>query len=163
MCLCWSFKFTRATLASAGISCRVSVRPPSVTSRCSTKTAKHRNPKQRHTIAQGLLVCWRRKSRQNSNGVTPNGDVTCRWGRLNAGAAAGNWRLWTYVVNFVRSQVYHTDRPPYLLAARSSWCSASRRFVGDCWSLLSLVPQSHLRTAKAWVAKFRKLVGCIKC
>jgi len=34
---------------------------------------------------------------------------------LNAGAVAENWRLSTRrVVNVVWSQVYHTDRPPYL-------------------------------------------------
>jgi len=36
--------------------------------------------------------------------------------RLNAGAVADNWRLSTRsVVNLVRSQVYHTERPRYLL------------------------------------------------
>ena len=56
--------------------------------------------------------------------------------RLNAGAQAANWRLSTRsVVNLVPSQVYHTERPPYLLAARSLWCSASRGFVGVSWSL----------------------------
>jgi len=45
--------------------------------------------------------------------------------RLNVSAVAANWRLSTLrVVNLVRSQVYHTERPPYLFAARSPWCSA---------------------------------------
>jgi len=49
----------------------------------------------------------------------PNGDARCRWGRLNAGAVAENWRLSTQSnVNLVGSQVYHTERPPYLFAAR---------------------------------------------
>jgi len=40
-------------------------------------------------------------------------------GWVNAGAAAANWRLSTRsVVNLARSQVYHTERPPYLFAAR---------------------------------------------
>jgi len=32
-------------------------------------------------------------------------------------------------------EVYHTGRPPYLFAARSPWCSASRGLVSDSWSL----------------------------
>ena len=56
------------------------------------------------------------------------GKVKCR---LNA-----NWRLPTRTyVNLVRSKVYHVERPPYLFAARSPWCSASRGFVSDSWSL----------------------------
>jgi len=50
-----------------------------------------------------------RKSRQNSNGVTPNGGAKCGWGRLSAGAVAENWRLSTRsVANLARTQVYHT-------------------------------------------------------
>jgi len=57
-------------------------------------------------------------------------------GRLNACAVAANWRLSTRnVVNLVQSQVSHTERPPYLFAARSSWCRASRYFVSDSWTL----------------------------
>jgi len=33
----------------------------------------------------GTLVFCCRKSRQNANGVIPNGGAKCRWGRLNAG------------------------------------------------------------------------------
>ena len=46
----------------------------------------------------------------------------CRWGRLNAVAVAANWRLSKQsVINVVRWQVYHTERPPYLFAARSPY------------------------------------------
>ena len=45
----------------------------------------------------------------------------------NAGAVAENWRLSIRsVVNIGRSQVHHTGRPPYVFAARSPWCCASR-------------------------------------
>jgi len=82
------------------------------------------------------LVFWWRKFRQNSNGVTPNGGTKFRCDMLNAGAAAENCRFSTpSVVNLVQSQVYHTERPPYLFAARSPWCSASRGFVSDSWYL----------------------------
>jgi len=51
-----------------------------------------------------------------------------------------NWRHSTRsVVNLVRSQVYHAKRPPYLFAARSPWCSASRGFVSDSWFLFLVV------------------------
>jgi len=84
-----------------------------------------------------LQVFWRRKSQQNSNEVPPNGGAKCRRGRLNAGSVAANWRLSTQgVVNLVRSQIYHTERPPHLFVARSPLCSTSRGFVSDSWSLL---------------------------
>jgi len=77
------------------------------------------------------------KISQNSNGVTPNGSTKCRWGRLNGGAVAANWRLsMQSVVNLARLQVYHTERPSYLFAARSPWCTASRGFVSDGQSVL---------------------------
>jgi len=64
----------------------------------------------------------------------PNGGTKCRWGRLNAGAVADNWRLATRsAVKLVQSQVYHTERPSYLFAARMPWCSASRGFVSNSW------------------------------
>ena len=39
------------------------------------------------------------------------------------------------VVNLVRSQVYHTQRPTSF-AVRLPWCSASRGFASDSWYLL---------------------------
>jgi len=84
----------------------------------------------------GTLGFWHRESRQNSNGDNTNGCAKYRWGRLNAIKVAENWRLSTWsVVNLARSQVYHTQRLPYLFAARSPWCSASHGFVSDSWSL----------------------------
>jgi len=58
------------------------------------------------------LVFWCSKPWQNSNRVTPNRGAKFRWGRLNAGEVAENWRLsiWS-VVNLAWSQVYHTERP----------------------------------------------------
>ena len=116
-----------------GISCRrVSVRP-SVTSRCSTKTAKHRITQTTPYDSPGTLVFCCRKSRQNSNGVTANGGAKCRCGRLNAAEVAENRRLSTRsVVNLARTQVYHTERPP----SRSPCCRASR---GICQRQLILV------------------------
>jgi len=83
----------------------------------------------------GTLVYWCRKSWQNSNRVTPTWGAKYRWGRLNA-----NWQLSTWsVVSLVRSQVYHTEPPPYLFAARSPWCSLLCGFFSDSWSLLEHV------------------------
>jgi len=59
-----------------------------------------------------------------------------------AGAVAGNWLSTRSVVNLARSQVYHTERQPYLFAARSPWCSSSCGFVSDSWSL-SLIWYFH--------------------
>jgi len=69
-------------------------------------------------LLKRLNVEPRQKSRQNSNGVTPNGGAKCRWSRLNAGALAAHWRLSTRsVVSLAQSQVCRTERPPF--AARS--------------------------------------------
>jgi len=69
---------------------------PSVTSRCSTETAKCiGSRKQRRTID----VFWCQKIlSQNSNRVSPNGGAKCRWCRLNAGAAC-SWKLATFHEN----------------------------------------------------------------
>jgi len=54
----------------------------------------------------------------NSNEVTSNESAKCRWGKLNAGVVAENWRLsMRSTANLVCSQVYQLERPPYLFAA----------------------------------------------
>jgi len=92
-----------------------------------------------HAQPRDSIVSWCQKFCQNSNGITPNGGVKCRWGWLNAGVVAEMWRLsmWS-VVNLVRSQVYHIECPPDMFAANSPQCSVSRGFVSDSWSLLRL-------------------------
>ena len=97
--------FTCATLASAGIShCRVSVCPP-VTSRCSTETAKRWIMQTTPHDSPWTLVFWFRKSRQNSNRVTPSWGAKCTWWRFSADAVAANWWLsmWS-IVNLVWSK-----------------------------------------------------------
>jgi len=65
----------------------------------------------------------------------PNRGTKCRWGRLNAGAVAENWRLWTRtIVNLVRSQVYHTEH--IYLHIRPD---AARRVARVCQRQLILV------------------------
>jgi len=96
----------------------------SVISRCSTEMAKRRIMQTMPHDSAGTLVSCCQKSPQKLNGVTPNWGIKCRWGTLNGGAVAANWRLSTgSIVNSVRSQFYHTEHPPYLFAARSPWCS----------------------------------------
>jgi len=54
-----------------------------VTSQCFTVTAKRRITQTTpHDSPWGLKVFWCRRSRQNSNGVTPNGGAKCTYGRL---------------------------------------------------------------------------------
>jgi len=99
------------------------------TSQCSTETAKCRIMQRVTHDSPGTLVLWCRKSRQNSNRVT-------QMESANTGAVAENWRLlMRSVVNLAWLQVYHTERPPYLFAARLPWCSMSRGFVTNSWSL----------------------------
>ena len=52
----------------------------SVTSRCSTKTAKRRITQTTPHDAPGTLVFWCQRSPRNSTGVTPYEDAECRWG-----------------------------------------------------------------------------------
>jgi len=83
---------------------------PSVTSRCSTETAKRRITQKRpHDSPRTSCLVPKISAK-----------LKCRWGGLNAGAVAENWRKSTRSVdNLARSQVYHTEHPPYLSAARS--------------------------------------------
>jgi len=79
-----------------------------------------------------------RNSWKNSNAVTPMEAPNTGGGRLNAGAVAVNWGLSRQnTVNFVWSQFYHTERPPYFVCSMFAvtQCSASREFVSDTWSL----------------------------
>jgi len=88
--------------------------------------------------SQGSLVFWYQKSRQKFNGVILNGGTRCRWGRLNAGAVSENsWLSMWSVVSLVRLQVYDTEHPPYLFAARSLWWITLNEFVSDSWSLFT--------------------------
>ena len=83
-----------------------------VPSRCSTKTAIRRitQTTPRHSLRTLLFCC--RKPHQNSNRITPTEAPNAGGYRVNAGAVAENWRLFTRsVVNLARSQVYHTERP----------------------------------------------------
>ena len=52
----------------------------SVTSRCSTKTAKRRITQTTPHDTPWTLVFWSQRSPQNSTGVTPYGGTKCRWG-----------------------------------------------------------------------------------
>ena len=54
----------------------------SITSRCSTETAKCRITQTTPHDNPGILVFWCRRSRQNPTGVTPNGGARCRCVRL---------------------------------------------------------------------------------
>ena len=125
--------YPRDAIAIAGISCHHVSVCPSVTSRCSTKAAKRRITQTTPHDSAGSLVFWCQKSLQNSNGVTPNGGVKCRSGRLNAGAVAENWQLSTRsVVNLARSQVYHTERPPCRRSPDAARC-AGLSATADTW------------------------------
>jgi len=52
----------------------------SVTSRCSTKTAKHSITQTKPHDSPGTLVFWCQRSLRNLTGVTPYWDAKCRWG-----------------------------------------------------------------------------------
>ena len=101
----------------------------SVTSSVLLKRLSIGSRKQCHTIAQRLLDFWCRRSRQNSNGVTPSGGPKCRWGRFKWQLTRCNLKTSSIasVINLVRSQVYYTERPP-LFAARLLWCQHVARF-----------------------------------
>ena len=52
----------------------------SVTSRSSTKTAKHTITQTTPHDSRGTLVFWCQRSPRNSTGVTPYEGAECRWG-----------------------------------------------------------------------------------
>jgi len=132
--------FTRATLASTRISCRrVSVCLSVYLSVCLSQVGvflKRLNVgsrKKHHTTAKGLLVFWCRKSLQISNEITPNGGTKCMWGRLNAGAVAGHWRL----SDAKRCQLSSTS-----VASLSHW--ASTVFVCSTFAVMQRVARARV-------------------
>jgi len=76
--------FTARCYASAVLAMALclSVRP-SVTSRCSTKTAKHRITQTTPHDTPGSLVFCCQRSPRNSTGVTPYEGAECRWDGQN--------------------------------------------------------------------------------
>ena len=107
---------------------------PSVTSRCFTEMAKRRITQTTPHYSPGTRVFFGAENlgktqTESSPTERPNaGEVWC-----------GSWKLATFDAKrcqlIAGSQVCHTERPRYLFAARSRWCSASRGFVSDSWSL----------------------------
>ena len=88
----------------------------SVTSWCFTETAKHRVTQTTPRHSPWTLAFWSvvedLVKTRNWGGVA--------WGRFSGGAVAANRRISTRSVNnLVLSQVYHIERPSYLVAARS--------------------------------------------
>ena len=62
----------------------------SVTSRCSTKTAKRRITQTTPHDTPGTLVFWCQRSPRNSTGVTPYESVERRWGGQNRRLSTNN-------------------------------------------------------------------------
>ena len=105
----WNSSHYPRTLAD--ISCRrvsvsLSVRL-SVTSRCSTETAKRRITQTMPHDSPGTLVLWCGKSRQNSNGVTPNGSS------LSQDRLPVRQRI-DYKLAVLTYKIHHTSTPVYL-------------------------------------------------
>ena len=63
----------------------------SVTSRCSTKTAKLRIKQTTPLDSPGTVVSWRQKSLRNSTGINPCGDAKFRLGGLNGRLSTNNY------------------------------------------------------------------------
>jgi len=71
---------------------------------------------------------------KTETGPPPREVPKCRGGRLTAGAVAENWRLsMRSIGNLARSQVHHTEHPPYVFLMRHVRCDAAHRagFVSD--------------------------------
>jgi len=90
--------YTSAVLA---IALCLSVRP-SVTSRCSTKTAKGRITKITSHDSPGTLVFWRQRSPRNSTGVTPYGGTKMQVWWVNI----GDFRQ---ITGYISKTVYKID------------------------------------------------------
>jgi len=101
------------------ISCRRVSVCLSVTSRCSTEMAKRIGSHNTTRWPRDSSFLMPKISSKLKQGHPQRRRQMYRWGRLNAGAVAENWRLSTRsIANLARSQVYHTERPSYLFAAR---------------------------------------------
>ena len=72
----------------------------SVTSWCSTKTAKCRITQTTPLDSPGTLVFWRQRSPRNSTGVTPYGGVKCRWG----GSKLATFKNYHYISKTVQDR-----------------------------------------------------------
>ena len=116
-CFAFHFLFTARRHASAVYAVVVCL---SVTSRCSSETAKRRIAQTTPHDSPQTPVSRCRSSWQNLNGVTPNEGSKCRWGRLDDFRQITRYSSKTStgasVVNLVRSHVYHTERPPSFAA-----------------------------------------------
>ena len=92
----------------------------SVTSRCSTKTAKRRIIQTTPHDTPGTLVFWCQRSPQNSAGVTPYEGAECRWGvqcffvMVRAGTAYR--KIWRQVNNFFARIRVHGSEIPIVLS-----------------------------------------------
>jgi len=84
------FSFYRAMLCIRGTSHGPVSVCPSVTSRCSTKTAKHRITQTTPHDTPGNLVFWRQRSPRNSTGVTPYGAPNAGWVGQNRQLSTNN-------------------------------------------------------------------------
>jgi len=76
----WTSSFYRTMLCIRGTSHGPVSVCLSVTSWCSTKTAKRRITQTTPHDSPGTLVSWRQRSLRNSTGVTPNEGAECRCG-----------------------------------------------------------------------------------
>jgi len=131
-------------LASAGISCRRVSVCLSITSQCSTETAKCSITQIMPHDSPGTFLTPKISAKLKQD--HPNRGAKCRCHRLNAGVVADNWRLsMQSVVNWAQSQVYHTEHPCSLFAARSPWCSGSRGLFSWSLSLVGIRASSSLQ------------------
>ena len=63
----------------------------SITSRCSTKTAKHKITKTTPHDRSGTLVFWCQRSPRNSTGITPVGGAKGSWVGQNRWLSTNSW------------------------------------------------------------------------
>jgi len=164
-------------IANAGITCccvSLSVHP-SVTSQCSTETAKCRIMQTAPHNSPVTVVFWCQKSLQNSNRVAPSGGTKCRWGRLNAGTVAenGNFRhkalsTWlsckfiTLSVHIICLQHIRSD------AAWSAGLSATADpcCTHTCWMMVTMSSCVMILTAQhiwCWEGCTTTILGCCDC
>ena len=94
---CYASAVLAMALCPICLSVCLSVRP-SVTSRCSTKTAKRRITQ---TTPHDSPVFWCQRSPWNSTGVTPHEGAECRWG---GSKSATFWLITGYISKTVQDR-----------------------------------------------------------
>jgi len=135
---CSCFNFYHATLSQCGICCpHVSYLFVCLSAQSGTvpKGLKAGSRKQRHTIAQGLLVFWRQRSRRNSDVVTPN--------RSPNRSGIGSYQWFSTNISLYLRNAARSGHSYYGMIIGTCMCSIEWRYFQWPWVTTSYPKPPH--------------------